>query len=65
MSPQQNARRGYLENSGLYVARNFYWMAWCPRHGEAPHLSYLGGRCSACASEAQVPQKPSGAASGR
>lgn len=67
MSPEQKARQGYLENAGLYVARNTYQMAECPRHGETPHLSYLGGRCSACASEAQVqgPKKPSSAASGR
>lgn len=32
-------------------SRNTWWFATCPKHGNAAHLSYLGGECSGCAAE--------------
>jgi hypothetical protein len=44
---QSNATRP----PGDFVTKNSWWYATCPKHGEQPHLSYIGGRCERCQAE--------------
>lgn len=33
------------------VAKNSWWLAECPKHGNTTHLAVLGGRCTRCQDE--------------
>jgi hypothetical protein len=56
MTPEQRARQGFLINSGCFVAKNSWWMALCPKHGQTQHLGYLGGACVECQKERVQPK---------
>ena len=47
----QRARQAYARElaGAASVAKNSWWYAQCPKHGQTEHLSYLGGRCYKCA----------------
>jgi hypothetical protein len=51
MNPDTRARREHCLRMGANVAKNAWWMAVCPKHGETQHLGYLGGACVVCQRE--------------
>jgi hypothetical protein len=60
---QTRARAEYArqlaEEQNVWVGKNSWWYADCPKHGTTEHLSVIGGRCSKCQGEAlALPQEP-------
>ncbi len=47
----QRSRQSFLRHNDIFVAKNSWWMADCPKHGETAHLGAIGGNCEKCQKE--------------
>lgn len=51
MNPDTRARSNHCLQMDHNVAKNAWWMAVCPKHGETQHLGCLDGACVECQRE--------------
>jgi len=40
----------------LYVKKNPWWVAECPKHGKTEHGEVINGRCFQCQAEKTAPK---------